>query len=543
MTRPEPSACPPSEVHVTPSTSEGLRLRVPDGSNGCERAPSRTDTPDSVVSSISSTQRKARSYTPGPIRVRFSALKDILVVLRLRYMSSLYYTSCVGFVIQFGLWAYHKPEVVVHIPNETVADACAQLWAELRGLLPLFLVMVGSFLMRRDKSVYLLDFALFEPPAEWCSTRENIMTILKNAGKIAGSFQETELEFMRKVLVNSGTGDSTAWPPGIIRCQQDAVPQDQSMKAAREEAETVICSCLESLFERTGVQPKEVDFFIINCSLFSPTPSLCAMACNRFQMRSGVKTFNLSGMGCSASLIAVDLAAELLQNNPNSLAIVVSTELITQSLYHGAEKSMLLQNTLFRCGGAAICLTNKPRLAGRARYRLRHLVRTQCADDDSYGAVYQCEDPKGASGIRLSKEIVKIAGKCMTKNLTQLGPLVLPIFEQVRVLGSIVRRKLKGSGSGAVYVPSFRSAVHYFCIHAGGRAVLDGIEKNLRLLPEDLEASRAVLHSQGNTSSSSIWYELRYIEEHKDLRRGHKILQLAFGSGFKCNSAVWTRMR
>jgi 3-ketoacyl-CoA synthase len=94
-----------------------------------------------------------------------------------------------------------------------------------------------------------------------------------------------------------------------------------------------------------------------------------------------------------------------------------------------------------------------------------------------------------------------------------------------------------------VYVPSFRSAVHYFCIHAGGRAVLDGIEKNLRLLPEDLEASRAVLHSQGNTSSSSIWYELRYIEEHKDLRRGHKILQLAFGSGFKCNSAVWTRMR
>ena len=38
-------------------------------------------------------------------------------------------------------------------------------------------------------------------------------------------------------------------------------------------------------------------------------------------------------------------------------------------------------------------------------------------------------------------------------------------------------------------------------------------------------------------------YELRYIEEHMSLRRGHKILQLAFGSGFKCNSAVWTCMR
>ena len=52
-----------------------------------------------------------------------------------------------------------------------------------------------------------------------------------------------------------------------------------------------------------------------------------------------------------------------------------------------------------------------------------------------------------------------------------------------------------------------------------------------------------MLHAQGNTSSSSIWYELRHIEDHMPLRRGHKIMQLAFGSGFKCNSAVWTRLR
>ena len=137
--------------------------------------------------------------------------------------------------------------------------------------------------------------------------------------------------------------------------------------------------------------------------------------------------------GCSASLLSVDLAAELLRSNPNSIAVVVSTELITQSLYHGHEKGMLLQNTLFRSGGAAILLTNKPRLVYRAKYRLRHLVRTQCADDESYNAVFECEDPAGvpsgrassASGVRLSKEIVKVAGNAMKINLTQLGPLIL----------------------------------------------------------------------------------------------------------------------
>jgi len=528
--------CSPSELNV--AAANGLRHRAVNSGTVDAAHASQPPPP----SQLSSTQRAARSWQPGTIRVRFSALKDILYVLRLRYMATLFHLSSAIMLVQVVMWAYRKPDLMKHIPQETVVDACAHLYAELRGLGPIFAVVIGSFLMRRDRSVYLLDFALFDPPPAWRTSREGIMTMLKNAGKSAESFGEPELEFMGKVLGNSGTGEATAWPPGILRCREPGQPQDQSMQAARAEAETVICACLDDLFKRTGIQPKEVDFLVINCSLFSPTPSLCAMACNRFAMRSNVKTYNLSGMGCSASLISVDLASELLQNNPNSIAIVVSTELITQSLYHGHEKAMLLQNTLFRCGGAAICLTNKPRLAVKARYRLRHLVRTQCVDDESYGAVFQCEDGTGASGVRLSKDIVKIAGKCMTKNLTQLGPLILPIYEQARVLGSMVRRRIKGAGSGAVYVPSFKSAVHYFCIHAGGRAVLDGIEKNLRLLPADLEASRAVLHDQGNTSSSSIWYELRYIEEHAPLRRGHKVLQLSFGSGFKCNSAVWTRM-
>ena len=115
------------------------------------------------------------------------------------------------------------------------------------------------------------------------------------------------------------------------------------MAATRHEAELVICGCMETLFEQTGIKPREVDFLVINCSLFSPTPSLCAMAANKFKMRSDVRTYNLSGQGCSASLLAVDLCSELLQNNPDSIGVVVSTELITRSLYLGHEKSMLLQ--------------------------------------------------------------------------------------------------------------------------------------------------------------------------------------------------------
>merc|ERR1740138_445082 len=118
---------------------------------------------------------------------------------------------------------------------------------------------------------------------------------------------------------------------------------------------------------------------------------------------------------------------------------------------------MLLQNTLFRCGGAAIMLTNKASRILQARYRLHHLVRTQCADNDSYRAVYQQEDEDGTLGVALSKEIVKVAGNAMKVNLTQLGPLILPLSEQAKVLYSIVAKKLGVAQGAPRYVPSFKS--------------------------------------------------------------------------------------
>jgi len=69
--------------------------------------------------------------------------------------------------------------------------------------------------------------------------------------------------------------------------------------------------------------------------------------------------------------------------------------------------------------------------------------------------------------------------------------------------------------------------------------VVDAIESQLSLTQSLVEPSRAGLYRFGNISSSSIWYVLAYIESYKGLNRGERVWQMGFGSGFKCNSAVW----
>jgi len=72
-----------------------------------------------------------------------------------------------------------------------------------------------------------------------------------------------------------------------------------------------------------------------------------------------------------------------------------------------------------------------------------------------------------------------------------------------------------------------------------------GIEKNMKLELFHTEPSRMALLNYGNTSSSSIWYEMEYIQEHQKsnpLKKGHRIMQVAFGSGFKCTSGVWLKL-
>ncbi|CAM0879287.1 unnamed protein product [Alopecurus aequalis] len=387
------------------------------------------------------------------------------------------------------------------------------------------------YLKLRPRAVYLVDYAAFRTPY---TCRIPFSSFLEHARQHP-AFGERSLRFMTRLLERSGLGDETCLPPGhhIIGTYKYC-----TLDAARDEFELVAFSAIDDLLAKTGIAPDDIDILVVNCSLFCPIPSLVDMIVNRYKLRSDVRSTHLSGMGCSAGLVAVELARNLLQVAPRGAhALVVSTETITPNYYLGTERAMLLPNCLFRTGGAAALLSTSP---AKARFRLRHVVRTLTgAKDSSYQCVYQEEDAEGHRGINLSKDLMKIAGDSLKANITAIGPLVLPAREQLRFLSSFVARKLLNGRRVKPYIPDFRTAFEHFCIHAGGRAVIDELQKSLRLSDEQVEASRMTLHRFGNTSSSSLWYELAYIEAKGRMRKGDRVWMIGFGSGFKCNSAAW----
>lgn len=143
---------------------------------------------------------------------------------------------------------------------------------------------------------------------------------------------------------------------------------------------------------------------------------------------------------------------------------------------------------------------------------MKQLVRTHKGmEDTSYKSMELREDREGKQGLYVSRDVMEVARSALKANITTLGRLE-PSFEHI-------------------------------CVLASSTEVLDEIQKDLKLTEENMEASRRTLECFGNTSSSSIWYELAYLEHKGKMKRGDKVWQIGFGSGFKCNSVVWKALK
>lgn len=405
----------------------------------------------------------------------------------------------------------------------------------------LFFMLKKQIEERRDKECYILDYECYKPTDDrMLDTRFSgeVIKRTKNLGLL-------EYKFLLKAIVSSGIGEQTYAPRIMFEGRED----NPTLGDGISEMEEFFYDSITKLLDRSGISSSQIDVLVVNVSMLACVPSLSSRIINHYKMRPDIKSFNLTGMGCSASLISVDIVRNVFKTYKNIYALVITSESLSPNWYSGNDRSMILANCLFRSGGCAMLLTNNQALRSRAMFKLKCLVRTHHgARNESYDCCIQREDNQGNLGFHLGKDLPKAATRAFVDNLKGISPKILPVRELLRfALVSLIRKMRQRSGKGGVAGPkpvvNFKTGIEHFCIHTGGKAVIDGIGLNLELTEHDLEPARMTLHRFGNTSASSLWYVLAYMEAKKRLKKGDRVLMISFGAGFKCNSCVWEVVR
>ncbi|CAI9759190.1 unnamed protein product [Fraxinus pennsylvanica] len=407
-------------------------------------------------------------------------------------------------------------------------------------LLCLFYNLWKIFDRRRHQNCYILDYECYKPSDDKkLSTRFCGEVIRRN--KQLGL---NEYKFLLKAIVSSGIGEDTYGPRMVLEGRE----MSPTLEDAIIEMDDFFLDTIDKLFNKTGISPSEIDVLVVNISMLAIVPSLSSRIIHHYKMREDIKVYNLTGMGCSASPIAINIVQNIFKTQRNVQALIVTSESLSLGWYTGKDRSMILTNCLFRSGGCAILLTNKVALKEKAMFKLKCLVRTHHgAKDESYDCCKQKEDDQGYEGVHLGKNLPKAATRAFVDNLKEIAPKILPVRELLRfTLLTLIRKmtqKYNKTGAAARPVINFKTGIDHFCLHTGGKAVIDAVAQNLNLSEYDIEPARMTLHRFGNTSASSIWYVLAYMQAKKRLKKGNKVFMISFGAGFKCNSCLWEVMR
>ncbi|MFN3726434.1 MAG: type III polyketide synthase [Allosphingosinicella sp.] len=197
-------------------------------------------------------------------------------------------------------------------------------------------------------------------------------------------------------------------------------------------------------------------------------------------------------MGCYAAVAALRTAFHIVRSEPGARVLVVTVELSSLHLQPMTEPEPLLAGLQFGDGAAAALVT-----AEQKGFEMK--------------AQFNATLPESEALIGWT---IGDTGFEMTLSGEVPGRIGAALHEPH------VRSRLLDGWSVA--------DVDAWAVHAGGRSILDAVERGLELAPDALDSSRRILADFGNMSSSTLMFVLADLLERPDKRRG---VAIAFGPG------------
>jgi alkylresorcinol/alkylpyrone synthase len=260
----------------------------------------------------------------------------------------------------------------------------------------------------------------------------------------------------------------------------------------------------ERAMNKAGLHASQVDAVVVSTCTGYLCPGLSGHVVERLGLRPDVQAFDLVGQGCAAALPNLMLGKALLATAACEHVLSICVEVSSAAMYLDNDPGVLISACLFGDGAGAAVLARQPSPSGR---------RIEWKDSTSL------VEPAERRALMFEQR------DGMLRNiLTRAVPGLAADYAQ-RVLGTVLDRAGLQPGD-----------VKAWLMHAGGRDVLQALEKRLELQPGDLRYSAAMLREYGNMSSAFVYFVLEAALA-DDAAPGWWWLS-SFGAGFSCHGAL-----
>lgn len=244
------------------------------------------------------------------------------------------------------------------------------------------------------------------------------------------------------------------------------------------------------------IHPNEITHLItVTCTGMS-APGLDLQIAEALNLSPATFRTSVNFMGCYAAIHALKLAKLLCDSTPNANILIVDTELCTIHFQKEYTPDNAASSLLFADGSAAVLISDK-------------IKSPQSVSIDGFYSLVERKGKKDMAWELSSK------GFLMT-----LSGYVPQLIEED--IASLVTASLEHHHVN-------KNDITHWCIHPGGKKILEVIEQKLKLQKDDLCFSRKVLQAYGNMSSPTILFVLK--EMWNKIQSGANIFGVAFGPG------------
>ncbi len=248
----------------------------------------------------------------------------------------------------------------------------------------------------------------------------------------------------------------------------------ERLRTFSEAAPALAESAARQALTRAGVDPEEITHVVTVSCTGAETPGLDHALIDRLALGRTVSRTHIGFMGCHGALNALAVADAFVRAKPGSVVLVVCCELCSLHYQTGpVARDQIIANAIFADGASCAVVGSRgvgPELRGfasRVFEGTAELMRWSIGDH----------------GFRM--------------RLSARVPVMLR-----RVIATWIDEWLATCGLE-------RAQITRWCLHPGGRDILECIERGLELKPAATSGSREVYRRHGNMSSGTVLWVMQ----------------------------------